>query len=293
MIGMAESASTGDAGIEDTVPADEVLAEAAVAALRDELEAYPKPGLVSPIDSGAHRDMDFDLMCRSAASLRQPFARLAAAGRQGHGFDAALAPLGRSAERVMLEATGGVNTHRGAIFAMGLIVAAIARTPVADGRPAPAAIRATLLREWGEALGAHAAAGERASSHGGLVRQKTGVGGARGEAAQGFPAVFEIGLPAYREALARGLEAKVARIQALFALMEAVDDTTVLYRGGVEAGVFVRRAAAGFLAAGGCAEEGWFGRAEELHRTFVARNLSPGGCADLLAGTLLVAGLSE
>lgn len=292
MIGMAESASAGMAGGEDTVPADEVLAEAAVAALREELEAYPKPGLVSPVDSGAHRDMDFDLMCRSAASLRRPFARLAAAGRQGHRFDTALAPLGRAAERAMLEATGGVNTHRGAIFAMGLIVAAIARTPAADGRPTPTAIRATLLREWGEALEAHAAAGERASSHGGLVRQKTGVGGARGEAAQGFPAVFEIGLPAYREARARGLEAKVARIQALFALMEAVDDTTVLYRGGVEAGVFVRRAAAGFLAAGGCAEEGWFGRAVELHRTFVARNLSPGGCADLLAGTLLVAGLS-
>lgn len=269
------------------LPDDLALAGAAVAALRDELELYPKPGLVSPVDSGAHDDMDFDLMCRSAEALRQPFACLAAAGRQGCSFEGALAPLGRDAERAMLQATGGVNTHRGAIFCLGLIVAAIARARDA------AAIQSTLVREWGAALKAHAARGERAASHGGLVRQKTGVGGARSEAAEGFPAVFRTGLPAYRSALAQGLETAAARVQTLFALMEAVDDTTVLYRGGIDAGRFVRRAAAGFLADGGCSRDDWHERAERLHRTFVARNLSPGGCADLLAATLLVVRCSD
>lgn len=278
----------------DVVSADDLmLAEAAVTALRDELGIYPKPGLVSPVDSGAHDDMDFDLMCRSAASLHQPFALIAAAGRQALSFEAALAPLGREAERAMLQATGGVNTHRGAIFSLGLIVAAVARTRATTLVPNPAAIQATLVREWGRALDAHATHGELSSSHGGLVRQNTGVGGARSEAARGFPGVFCTGIPIYREALARGLEPTAARVHTLFALMEAVDDTTVLYRGGAEAGRFVRLAAAEFLAAGGCTREDWFERAERLHRTFVARNLSPGGCADLLAATLLVVRCSD
>ena len=102
---------------DETVSADDVaLAGAAVAAMRDELELHPKPGLVSPVDSGAHRDMDFALMCRSAESLRQPFALLAAAGRRGQSFDTALAPRGRDAQRTMLQATGGVYTPRGALF---------------------------------------------------------------------------------------------------------------------------------------------------------------------------------
>jgi triphosphoribosyl-dephospho-CoA synthase len=267
---------------------DRALAVTAVTALRDELEAYPKPGLVSPIDSGAHTDMNFDLMCRSAESLRVPFAEIAAAGRVAATFEAGLASLGRAAERRMLQVTGGINTHRGAIFSMGLIVAAIARARAEASRPEPAAVQAVLLREWGRALEAHAARGEKVASHGALVRRATGLGGARSEAARGFPGIFRTGLPAYREARAHGLDGNAASVHTLFALMEAVDDTTVLFRGGPEAGLFVRRSAAAFVAGGGCMTEGWFGRAEALHRSFVARNLSPGGCADLLAATLLV-----
>jgi triphosphoribosyl-dephospho-CoA synthase len=220
-------------------PEDLALAEAAVAAMRDELQAYPKPGLVSPVDSGAHADMDFDLMCRSANSLLQPFASLAAAGRVAGSFEQHLMPLGIEAERGMLAVTGGVNTHRGA-------------------------------------------------SHGGLVRRRTGRDGARREAARAFPAVFETGLPAYRQAREAGLDDNAAGIQTLFALMSSIDDTTVLYRGGLEAGSFVRQSAAEFLAEGGCHQPGWFEKAEALHRAFIARNLSAGGCADLLACTLLV-----
>lgn len=88
--------------------------------------------------------------------------------------------------------------------------------------------------------------------------------------------------------MASALQANAANVHTLHALMEAVDDTTVLYRGGADAGLFVRRSAAEFLAAGGCRDAGWFERTERLHRTFIARKLSPGGCADLLAATLLV-----
>ena len=267
---------------------DTALAMAAVTALHDELKAYPKPGLVSPVDSGAHADMDFALMCRSADALLQPFASLAAAGREGRSFQAALMPLGIEAERRMLAATGGVNTHRGAIFSMGLIVAAIARATALSTRVTPAAVRVTLEREWGDALEAHAAQGSTAASHGALVRRKTGRDGARREAALAFPSVFDVGIPALRRAREAGLDANAASIQTLFTLMEAVDDTTVLYRGGLDAGAFVRQSAATFLADGGCFQADWRDRAERLHRTFVERNVSAGGCADLLACTLLV-----
>ncbi len=268
--------------------ADMALAETAVTTLRDELRAYPKPGLVSPIDSGAHADMDFALMCKSADALLQPFARLAAAGRDGRSFQTALMPLGIEAERLMLAATGGVNTHRGAIFSMGLVVAAVARTAVRSSRIAPNAVRETLKREWGEALEAHGASGSASASHGALVHRRTGRDGARREAALAFPSVFEVGVPALRQALGAGLDANAASIQTLFTLMEVVDDTTILYRGGLDGAAFVRRSAAIFLAEGGCFQSGWYEKAERLHRAFVDRNLSAGGCADLLACTILV-----
>lgn len=267
---------------------DLALAQAAVTALHDELKAYPKPGLVSPVDSGSHADMDFALMCRSADALLRPFADLAIAGRAGHSFDDALMPLGVAAERRMLTATGGVNTHRGAIFSMGLIVASVAAAAEHASVLSPEQVQATLLREWGAALDDHACRASVASSHGALVQRSTGRDGARREAALGFPSVFQIGIPAYQRAQEAGLDDNAAAIQTLFTLMEAVDDTTVLYRGGLDAGLFVRRSAAAFLASGGCAQHGWFEKAEALHRAFVASNLSPGGCADLLAATLFV-----
>ena len=272
--------------------ADLSLAGSAVAALIQELESYPKPGLVSPRDSGAHTDMDHALMYQSAEALFHPFARIAAAGREARSFESSLIPLGLAAEREMLCATGGVNTHRGAIFTMGLLVAAMARAESIARPTTPDGIRAVLLETWGDALQAHAASDGVDASHGAIVRRTTGAGGAKAEAARGFPGIFETGIPVYREALASGLDPNTARIQTLFALMESAEDSNVIFRGGSDAAAFVRRAAAEFLAVGGCRSDGWFARAEELHRTFIRRNLSPGGCADLLSGTLLVAGVA-
>jgi triphosphoribosyl-dephospho-CoA synthase len=267
---------------------DRRLAAAAVAALHDELKAYPKPGLVSPVDSGAHTDMDFALMSRSADALLPAFARLAAAGREGRTFEQALRPLGVEAEREMLAATGGINTHRGAIFSMGLFVAAVARARQESACPTPKDVRAAIFANWGGALAGHEARGRSALSHGCGVLRRTGRAGARLEAALGFPSIFVAAIPALRMARDAGLDDNAVNIHTLFALMAAVDDTTVLFRGGLEGGSFVRDAAVAFLADGGCLRAGWFERAERLHRAFIQRNVSAGGCADLLACTLFV-----
>lgn len=272
---------------------DLILGDCAVTALLQELEVYPKPGLVSPQDNGAHQDMDFELMGRSAQALRQPFAAIAAAGRTAQPFATQLIPLGLVAEREMMRATGGVNTHRGAIFTLGMLLAAMARGEALKTSGDSQRIRVVLMETWGDALSAHSRIDLGNESHGGLVHKTTGVGGARAEAARGFPLLFEIGLPAYGNALASGLDAEASRVQTLFALMEAAEDSNVVYRGGVDAALFVRRSASAFLSQGGCFSPGWKVRAEELHQTFIRRNISPGGCADLLAGTLLVAGKQE
>lgn len=263
------------------------LTALAVAALLDELEVFPKPGLVSRVDSGAHRDMDHALMTASALALAEPFRAIAEAGARGAGFREVLVPLGIEAERAMMRATGGVNTHRGAIFTLGLLVASAARAGVSGVRPDADDIRRTLLDAWGADLRRHALAAD-GSSHGGRVRQTSGTGGVRDEASAGFPLAFDLALPHLREAADAGLAANAARVETIFVLMRAAADTNVLYRGGDSAAAHVRASAENFLAAGGCRASGWQARAEAVHRDFTARNISPGGCADLLAAALFL-----
>jgi len=106
------------------------LSALAVDALLDEARLAPKPGLVDSRGNGAHSDLNLDLMCRSANALTPAFASMAAAGIAVKAPTAALrerlGQLGRDAEATMMATTGGVNTHRGAIWAMGLLVAAAA-----------------------------------------------------------------------------------------------------------------------------------------------------------------------
>lgn len=261
------------------------LGQLATAALYREVALSPKPGLVSPQDSGSHRDMDFRSFVRSLQALRSYFPAIAAAGMAEPGFEP-LRQLGVAAEARMLAATGGINTHRGAIFNLGLLCAS-AGALAADGQEVTAeAVCAGVRTRWGsEILGA---ARPDATSHGAEVVRRHGVGGARGEAATGFPAALQIGLPAYRTARAAGASPEHAAVQTLFALIATLDDTNLLWRGGAEGLAHARLSAARFLGRGGVLADGWEARASAIHQDFVARNLSPGGSADLLGVTLFL-----
>ena len=261
------------------------LDRAALAALREELELEPKPGLVSPGDAGAHRDMDAGTFRRSLAALEGSFGAAAAAGAAGLPF-AALRRLGIEAEARMLAATGGVNTHRGAIFALGLLSAAAGRLRAAGRAAAGDALGREVASAFGPAL--REAPGRAPASHGAAVARWHGTGGAREEAAAGFPHLFGVALPALEEGLARGAGWRAAAAQALLSLVAALPDTNLLWRGGAEGLAFARGAARGFLAAGGVHRPGWEARLRSLHAAFRARRLSPGGSADLLAAALLV-----
>jgi len=262
------------------------IARHAIRSLYAELTLYPKPGLVSLVDNGSHTDMTAATFMRSLFALRHYFGHITRAGMEGAPF-ARLKHLGIEAEARMLQATGGVNTHRGAVFCLGLLCAAIGQCHARGMALTPAAIRACLLLRWADALAAHTDPGA-SDSYGVRVARRHAVGGARQEAALGLPAVFELALPVLRSTLAGGRGRRYARVDALFALMAHISDTNLYHRGGAEGALTVRRHAQAFVARGGTARPDWEAHALAIHRAFVAVRLSPGGAADLLAAACLV-----
>jgi triphosphoribosyl-dephospho-CoA synthase len=260
----------------------------ATRALHIELALYPKPGLVSFVDNGAHDDMNATTFVRSILALRSYFAGIAEAGAQGSPF-ADLQRLGIAAERKMLAATGGINTHRGAIFCLGFLAAAAGWRSARGLPPGDAALVETILTLWGEDA---AAAGRAApESHGAQAIRRYGARGARDELLAGLPTLFSVALPALRGALAQGAGAERASVQCLFAIMAHLQDTNLLHRGGPEGLAFVQNAARKFLDAGGVFAQGWRRSALDLHGDCVALHLSPGGAADCLAAAWFVLGL--
>lgn len=258
----------------------------AVRSLYDELALYPKPGLVSLVDNGSHEDMNAQTFIRSMFALRHYFVTIAQAGSEGASF-ADMKHLGVAAEQAMLAATEGVNTHRGAIFALGLLCASAGYCGAHGIALTPSNLRDILLEQWGEALAEHALQVD-AGAHGGQVALRHAASGAREEAARGLPSVFEVGLPALRRTLDRQRCWERARIDALFALMARISDTNVYYRRGERGAMLVRYYAERFVARGGTANASWKRYALACHRLFMHHRLSPGGAADLLAASCFV-----
>jgi triphosphoribosyl-dephospho-CoA synthase len=257
------------------------IGRAATLALHDELSLTPKPGLVTLIDSGSHDDMDAHTFMRSLFSLRHYFAQIAEAGFGGAEF-AVLERCGISAEARMLAATGDINTHRGAIFMLGLLCAA-AGAALHEQRGAlhPDQLRGALRRYWGQAL---ASRSQRMSIlPGGIAAQRLGLRSASMEAALAFPVLFDTALPALTAGLARGLTPRQARLDALFHIVAVLDDSNLAHRGGLAGLRFAQRRAQAFRDRGGVARPGGLQEAHDIADEFVARRLSPGGAADTLA----------
>jgi len=261
------------------------LGRAAIVSLYDELALAPKPGLVSFADAGSHHDMDASTFLRSLFSLRHFFGRAAAQGAESADF-APLQALGIEAESRMLRATGGVNTHRGAIFTLGLLCAAAGAAHDRGLACSAADLRATLLARWGGALASRAR--HERGTHGARAAREHGLRSAGDEAARGMPTLFDHVLPALREARRAGAGDRGARLHALFTAMAVADDTNLVHRGGLQGLRDARSAAREFLAAGGGLTADAPARAARVHAAFVARRLSPGGAADLLAAACWV-----
>jgi triphosphoribosyl-dephospho-CoA synthase len=190
-----------------------------------------------------------------------------------------LAETGRAGERRMLIATGGVNTHRGAIWTLGLLVASAAMGPRS---PEVLAERAGRLARFNDREPPDP------TSHGARMGCRFGVSGARGEAKQGFPHVIQLGLPALRAARAKMVMESHARLDALLAIMTDLNDTCLLYRGGLAALEIAKAGAGQVLSLGGTASAAGYSALLALDTKLIRHGVSPGGSADLLAATLFL-----
>jgi triphosphoribosyl-dephospho-CoA synthase len=262
----------------------EWLADLAVAVLVDEAMLTPKPGLVDMRGSGAHSDLSWLLMCRSAYALRPALRDMAMAGQiilQPQLLRQRIGVIGREAETTMMAATGGVNTHRGAIWALGLLVTATATQ---------CGVEANIIAAHAGSLARieDSGAPPRTGNKGERACIAHGVGGARGQAQANFPAVIEQALPMLRLSRARGDTEPQARVNALLAVMVGLDDTCLLARGGRHALLDTQAGARRVLAFGGIATPNGRRAFAVLEKGMRSLHVSPGGAADLLAAALLL-----
>ena len=282
------------------------LENQAALALLDEVYAAPKPGLVDRIDSGAHADMKFEDFILSTAAI-SPFLReMAVAAYQScftlpssHALkDEAertlfprLREIGKRAEHEMYAATGGVNTHKGAVFTLGLLSAGAGLLYAKNGKLSAEAILDEVQNLVGDTLWQELAelkAGEVGKAHGEAVLHRDGAGGVRSAAAKGFPVLRSVALPLLRQYEAEGQAAEASALNVLLHLILHVSDTNVLYRGGKDALLTLRADCRNILSHGGAFTPEGTALLYELKETFKQRNVSPGGAADLLSAALFL-----
>lgn len=260
-----------------------VLARLACQAMIAEAELTPKPGLVDRRGSGSHQDLSLAIMRESAVAIEpclREMAEVSEGRRPGPALREDLGVIGRKAERSMYAVTDGSNSHKGVIWALGLLVSA-------------AAMRGDTQAERIARIASMIAAHEdpylpAVESHGALVTRRHGVAGARGEAIAGFPHVIRLGLPTLRAKRLARVPENAARLDSFLSIMAGIADTCVLYRGGWAALSTVRQGAAAILGAGGCESPLGLRLLQDLDVRVRVLGVSPGGSADLLAATLFL-----
>ncbi len=255
-----------------------LMAFLAERALRLELDTPLKPGLVGPDSTGAHRDMNYAIMRKGIAAIRPFFPRMAMAGTPEE-----LRQLGIDAEKAMLAATGGVNTHRGAIFALGLALSAAGKLSACRMENADnERFMKNCLVDFSQSICRkslnESELHSTAPSHGAKAVREFGVKGARDLACEGYKPLFEDWLPYFRSVKAGdyGLQKTLLRIMA------TLDDTCVIHRVGYDRAMEVKDEAKALA--------GRFDmdKLKAMCERYAAEGVSPGGAADMLALTIFI-----
>lgn len=249
-----------------------IIAHLATQALQAELDTTPKPGLVDKDNNGAHHDMDYALMQRSIDTLHPYFVKLALLGcADALPTHTSIRDIGIEAEKAMLSATNGVNTHKGALFSMGLAVVAAAHEKNTDSLQTT--IKA-LAASFTDTNGTH---GSKAKL---LSKGTTAIKGALDNAREGYEMLFAEWLPFYIE---RRKERDAHTLhKTLLRIMCDLDDTNVIYRTDLATAEEVKQEARALLDS--------FSKAalKDMDRHYTTRNISPGGAADMLSLTIFI-----
>ncbi|MDY4805492.1 MAG: triphosphoribosyl-dephospho-CoA synthase [Prevotella sp.] len=289
-----------------------IIAHLATQALQAELDTTPKPGLVDKDNNGAHRDMDHALMQLSINTLHPYFVRLAFLGfTDTLPSHTVIRDAGIEAEKVMLEATNGVNTHKGALFSMGLAVVAAAyeeKKAAANKEERGKEREEEYLSSLQLTIKALAASfPDTSGTHGSKAKQlsngTTTIKGALDNAREGYEKLFAEWLPFYNER--RKSHDAHALHKTLLRIMCDLDDTNVIYRTNVATAEEVKQEARALLAS---FEEAYAAEDKEkcasaieekcasaellalkdMDRRYTERNISPGGAADMLSLTVFI-----
>lgn len=263
------------------------IAVLAIRSLYKEISLSYKPGLVSFIDSGSHKDMDARTFMKSIFSLRNYFKKITLAGSLNMEFKY-LQYLGLDAEKKMFKATKGVNTHKGAIFSLGILCAAAGFLHKQKKCISSKALSDTIRKKWGKVILSQNNSNEKLLTNGQIIEKKYGLKGARSEAANGFLSITNLALPALKKSIKTINDENESLMQTLFILMEDIADTNIIHRGGKEGLDFVQFSAYKFLQDGGVLQKNWEKKVKQIHKSFILKNLSPGGSADLLASSYFV-----
>lgn len=254
-----------------------IIVHLAKRALLAEVDTTPKPGLVDKHDSGAHNDMDHALMCRSIDALLPYFTELAKLGFQEE-FPSAkeVQHIGIKGEKAMLEATQEINTHKGALFSMGLAITATAHLVKTDQELNSGNVKAyiqQLARQLPSPQG----------THGAKVVAQTHIDGALSSACKGYPLLFYHWLPFYNE----NIEDPHVNHKTLLLIMSEIEDTNVYYRKGKLEANIVKQEAHDLL------NNFSIGALERMNENYIRRHVSPGGAADMLSLTIFLSSIIE
>ncbi|MBQ2497606.1 MAG: triphosphoribosyl-dephospho-CoA synthase, partial [Prevotella sp.] len=247
-----------------------LLAHLATDALQQELDTTPKPGLIDQNDNGAHSDMDYRLMQRSIAALHPYFVKLAVEAFQKDLPSVEnLQKNGLEAEKAMLDATKGVNTHKGALFALGLALVSAANL-YQNGILTPENLQKNI-----EKLASQFP--DTTDTHGSRVVSQHNVKGALAMAREGYQPLFTDWLPYYR-----GTRSEERKLKTLLRIMATLDDTNVYHRKGAEGVAQMKADSIALL------NDFEPKKLEQLNQDYNAQGISPGGSADMLALTIFV-----
>jgi len=263
-----------------------------------EVSAAPKPGLVDRMNSGAHNDMNFLTFMESSASLGDVFLKCAKKGYEFKGENLKellplLRPIGIEAEKRMFKATNGINTHKGIIFSMGCISAVCGylfrEEKSEEFKAEKVCEKVTLMTEGvseNELKDLHL---KEKLTNGEKLFKKHKLKGIRGEVESGFETVRKSGLRELRKLSRKeNIGSNDKMIQILISLMCITEDTNIVARHNIAALEYVQKYARQIYLNGGISAPEWKTRVEKMDQTFMEKNISPGGSADLLAVTLML-----
>lgn len=263
------------------------ISQLAIKAMISEVSTHPSFGLVSPVSNGSHKDMDYYTFLDSALAIAPFIKKMAKIGYTYHKpiliFEE-IRKVGIQCEKRMFEATNNINTHKGMIFLMGICASAVAKVLYEEKSfdDIKDTIKEMVVNILDDFKDVHL---KNNLTHGEKLYLDYGFTGIRGEIKNGLEVVFDKILKEYENTT---VKRNSFYTQILIHLMSEVEDSTIVYRKDIDTLRWVQNSAKKLLLIGGVNTIDGQIKIKELEDEYIKNNISPGGCADLLAVSIFL-----